>query len=128
MNWKIFKVLAAAIALSPIALMNTAAQDTSTAAQPTGAVHEIQVTASKYKFDPGEIHVKKGETVKLILTATDHDHGIKLDEFHINQKIQKGTPATVEFVADKAGTFSFKCSVFCGIGHGGMKGKLIVEE
>jgi len=128
MNRNILKVLAAAIALSPVALMNTAAQDTSAAAQPTGAVHEIHVTASKYKFDPGEIHVKKGETVKLILTATDHDHGIKLDEFHINQKIQKGTPATVEFVADKAGTFSFKCSVFCGIGHGGMKGKLIVEE
>ena len=36
--------------------------------------------------------------------------------------------ATIEFTADKAGTFPFQCSNFCGFGHGKMKGKLIVEE
>lgn len=116
------------IALSPLALINTAAQNAAGAAQPAPAAHEIHVTVSKYKFDPAEIHVKKGEKVRLILTTTDSVHGIKLDEFHVNQRIEKGAPTTVEFTADKAGTFPFKCSVFCGIGHGGMKGKLVVEE
>jgi cytochrome c oxidase subunit II len=111
-------------ALVLIASPGAFAQNASAPSEP----HEIQVTAKKYDFSPNPIHVKKGEHVKLIITATDHDHGFKLDAFHINQKLKKGVPATIEFTADKAGTFSFKCSVFCGFGHSGMKGTLVVEE
>ena len=91
-------------------------------------VHEIQVTLRKYEFSPGSLRVRKGEQVKLILAAVDHDHGFKLDDFNINQKIPKGTTVVVEFTADKAGTFQFRCSSVCGLGHRGMKGTLVVEE
>jgi len=91
-------------------------------------VHEIQVTLRKYEFSPGSLRVRKGERVKLVMTAADHDHGFKLDDFDINQKIPKGTTVVVEFTADKAGTFQFRCSNVCGIGHRGMKGTLVVEE
>ena len=94
----------------------------------TPQVHEIAVTAKKYEFSPNPIRVAKGEHVRLVITALDHDHGFKLDAFGITQSIKKGTSATVEFTADKAGTFPFRCSVFCGLGHAGMKGTLIVEE
>jgi cytochrome c oxidase subunit 2 len=90
-------------------------------------VHEIQMTAKKYEFDPNVITVKKGEHVKLIITALDHDHGFDLEAYGINQRLKKGEPTTIEFTADKAGTFEFKCSVFCGLGHRKMKGKLVVE-
>jgi len=92
------------------------------------AVHEIQMTAKKYKFDPNVITVKKGEVVRLIITALDRKHGFKLQEFGIDQELLKGAPTTIEFTADKVGTFEFKCSMFCGFGHGKMKGKLVVEE
>jgi cytochrome c oxidase subunit 2 len=92
------------------------------------SVHEIQVTAKKYEFEPNPIVVKKGEHVKLVVTATDHDHGIEIEEFHVDQKLNKGQPTTIEFTPDKAGTFPFKCSVVCGFGHGKMKGKVVVEE
>ncbi len=88
---------------------------------------EIKMTAKKYQFDPSTITVTQGDHVRLIITALDRDHGFKLDEYHINQKLKKGDPTTIEFVADKPGTFSFKCSEFCGLGHPRMKGKLIVE-
>jgi cytochrome c oxidase subunit 2 len=88
---------------------------------------EIKVTAKKYEFDPGQIRVKKGDHVKLILTAVDHDHGFKLDAFQIDQKVKKGQTAAVEFTADKTGTFPFACSKFCGMGHKGMKGEVVVE-
>ncbi len=104
--------------------LNAPAQESTAAALP----HEIQVTAKKYEFTPKEIHVRKGEHVKLVITAADHDHGLKLEEFHVKQKISKGEAVTVEFVADKAGTFPFKCSVVCGFGHHSMKGTLVVEE
>lgn len=92
-----------------------------------GESHEIQMTAKRYEFDPNVITVKKGDHVKLIITALDRDHGFKLDAFGINQKLLKGDPTTIEFTADKAGTFPFQCSEFCGIHHGKMKGKLVVE-
>lgn len=104
------------------------AQDATSNRPAAPNVHEIQVTAKKYEFSPNPIQVKKGEPVRLIITATDHDHGFQLDAFHIKQKLKKGEPTTIEFTPDKAGTFPFKCSVFCGLGHGGMKGKLVVEE
>ena len=91
-------------------------------------VHEIQVTLRKYEFSPGSLRVRKGEQVKLILAAADHDHGFKLDDFNINQKIPKGTTVVVEFTADKAGTFQFRCSSVCGLGHRNMKGTLVVVE
>ena len=74
-------------------------------------VHEIQVTLKKYEFNPGTLRVRRGERVRLILDAADHDHGFKLNEFDVNQKVQKGTTATVEFIADKAGLFNFAVRV-----------------
>jgi cytochrome c oxidase subunit 2 len=101
------------------------AEDTGTSMQ---GVHEIQVTLRKYEFSPGSLRVKKGEQVRLIMTAADHDHGFKLDDFDINQKIPKGTTVVVKFAADKAGTFQFRYSNVCGLGHRNMKGTLVVEE
>jgi cytochrome c oxidase subunit 2 len=90
--------------------------------------HEFTMTANDQAFDPGVITVKKGEKVRLIITATDCDHEFRLAAFDINQVLQKGDPETIEFTAAKTGTFEFKCSVYCGKGHGKMKGKLVVEE
>jgi len=34
----------------------------------------------------------------------------------------------IDFVAVEAGTYEIRCAKLCGMGHGRMKGKLIVEE
>jgi cytochrome c oxidase subunit 2 len=112
----------------PATLPTTIARAADDPETPTQGVHEIQVTLKKYEFSPGSLHVKKGERVKLIMAAVDHDHGFKLDEFGVDEKVRKGTTATVEFTADKSGTFQFRCSSVCGLGHRGMKGILVVEE
>jgi cytochrome c oxidase subunit 2 len=88
---------------------------------------EIRITAKKYEYDPAVITVKQDEHVKMVITAIDHDHGFKIDTFHIDQLLKKGEPTTIEFTADTIGTFPFQCSHFCGLGHKGMKGELIVE-
>ena len=90
--------------------------------------HEFTMTAKNYEFDPSVITVKKGEKVRLFITATDRDHGINIQGYDIDQVLKKGATATIEFTASKAGTFEFKCSVYCGMGHHKMKGKLVVEE
>lgn len=116
-----WKILLAGFALSALPLAVTSQES-------AGQAHEIKVTAQKYEFQPAEIHVKKGEKVRLLLTSSDRDHGIQIKEFNIKEKIKSGETATVEFTPDKAGTFPFECSVFCGIGHKKMKGTLVVEE
>jgi cytochrome c oxidase subunit 2 len=96
-------------------------------AQSTPSTPEIKMTARKYDFAPDTVRVKKGDRVKLVITALDRDHGIMIEAFHIDQKLPKGEPVSVEFVADQAGTFPFQCSQFCGLGHKKMKGTLMVE-
>jgi cytochrome c oxidase subunit 2 len=94
---------------------------------PAQNVNEIKMTAKKYEFNPSVIKVKQGDQVRLQITALDHDHGFKLEAYDIDKLLPKGQTTTVEFTADKAGTFPFHCSHFCGLGHKGMKGQLVVE-
>jgi cytochrome c oxidase subunit II len=94
----------------------------------TAGFHEIPMTAKKYEFSPSSIHAKRGERVKLQITAVDHDHGFKLAAFGIEQELKEGETTTIEVTADKAGTFRVACSHVCGFGHRGMKAELVVEE
>ena len=90
-------------------------------------IKEFTVVAKRYKFDPAEIRVKQGDTVRIILAPQDATHGFMIKEYNINISAKKGETKQVEFLADKTGTFVFRCSVFCGLGHFKMQGKLIVE-
>ncbi|MBI4177107.1 MAG: cupredoxin domain-containing protein [Candidatus Aenigmarchaeota archaeon] len=96
-----------------------------TTTQPS--VKEIQMTASQWKFEPSEITVNQGDTVRLEIKNIDVAHGFSLSEFGISKQLPAGATTTVEFAANKKGTFTFFCSVFCGSGHGGMTGKLVVQ-
>ena len=108
-------------------LFAAAARMTSAQNAKSEAQREFQLTAQKFEFSPQTIKVKRGDHVKLTVTAVDAPHGFKLAAFHVEQKLPKGQAVTVEFTADQAGTFSFQCSHFCGMGHSKMKGQLIVE-
>ncbi len=93
-----------------------------------GGVKEFTMTAKQWEFQPSEITVKKGDTVRLKITSIDVNHGFALPDFNVNARLEPNKEVVVEFTADKAGTFSFFCSVVCGSGHSGMKGTLIVED
>lgn len=85
------------------------------------------VVGSNIAFSVPEIKVKKGDRVKIIFQNTAGTHDWAIDEFDAKTpRIAAGQTATVEFVADKTGTFEYYCSV--GTHRAlGMKGKLIVE-
>ncbi|MBI5728545.1 MAG: cupredoxin domain-containing protein, partial [Candidatus Magasanikbacteria bacterium] len=67
------------------------------------------------------------DTVKIKITSVDVTHGFALRDFNVASTIEAGKTTEVQFVADKTGTFTFFCNVFCGEGHGGMRGTLIVK-
>lgn len=90
-------------------------------------VKTFDVIASQFKFEPATITVAEGDTVRLRLRSADRTHGIGIKAFRVKALIPKvGETVTVEFVADRAGTFDITCSEYCGTGHRAMKGKLIV--
>jgi cytochrome c oxidase subunit 2 len=104
----------------------------------------IQVTAKNFEFDPSVIRVKVGEKVQLKIRSLDRTHGIRIDPFPEGRqpntppglsftygddclKLKKDLTETLEFTAQALGTYAFSCCKKCGKGHGGMKGKIIVE-
>ena len=90
-------------------------------------VKSFTITASQWSFSPNTITVKQGDTVRLRATSLDVAHGILIDEYDINKVVNPNETVTIEFIADKKGTFTFRCSVQCGGGHPTMRGQLIVE-
>jgi len=88
---------------------------------------EFTMTARQWAFEPSEIKVRTGDAVRLKVKSVDVAHGFGLPDFNIDTRLEPGKETTVEFVANKKGTFTFFCSVFCGQGHKDMKGTLVVE-
>ncbi len=86
----------------------------------------IRVDASMYGFSPSEIAVNPGDRVTVELVATDVVHGFSLDGYDFNIMAEPGQTARKTFVADKTGTFRFRCSVPCGNLHPFIIGKLQV--
>lgn len=91
-------------------------------------VRIIEVEAGSFYFKPNMITLKKGEKVKLVLNSVSMMHDYVVDELGIKTEIVKsGDTATVEFTADKVGTFESYCSVGQHRAQGQV-GKLIVTE
>ncbi len=90
--------------------------------------HEtIDMTAEHFHFTPDEVKVKQGTLVTIRVKSIDGTHGFKLAAFGIDERIEENETRTIEFYAAERGEYSFRCSHFCGIGHLGMTGKILVE-
>lgn len=94
---------------------------TASASDSTAGVVEVKVSAKDWEFDQKEIHVKKGDKVRITLAGDGH--GLSLPVYNVNLRAND----SAEFTADQAGQFEFRCSVPCGEGHMEMKGTLIVD-
>jgi cytochrome c oxidase subunit 2 len=105
-----------------------AATDRPAISQDKPEIREIELKAKKYQFTPNKIAVALNETVRFKITAEDAEHGFEIQGVKDScVEIKKGETATVTYTAAKAGTFEFKCCHFCGLGHGRMKGSIVVK-
>jgi len=89
-------------------------------------VHEIQVMASRFTFEPAIIPVVAGESVRLVVRSKEGVHGFAIPKLKIDLHIpDNGEPVTAEFTAPAAGEYELACSEFCGRGHAQMKASLV---
>jgi cytochrome c oxidase subunit II len=89
-------------------------------------VHEMQIVASRYTFEPATIQVMAGEFVRVVVRSKDGTHGFTIPKLKIDLQIpDSGDAVTAEFTAPAAGEYEIACSEFCGRGHGQMKAALV---
>ncbi len=90
-------------------------------------IKQFTIRANKNKFFPKKITVNKGDKVIIKAIAVDRDHSISIKAYNIKKLLPKGDEITIEFVADKEGEFTIRCTKWCGLGHIFMSGKFIVK-
>ncbi len=88
----------------------------------------IKITASKFHFTPDHITLVKGQPVTLQLTSSDRVHGFMIRALKIDTDIKPGKVTEITVMPQTAGTFTAICDHYCGLGHGNMKMKVVVEE
>ncbi len=113
--WVILGLLAFAVAWVPLPLP-----------APAPAERTIRIEAGDFAYSPGVISVNRGDQVTLELVSTDVVHGIYIDGYELELVADPGKTARLSFVADRTGSFRFRCAVTCGALHPFMIGKLKV--
>jgi nitrous-oxide reductase len=105
-------------------------QDTRIKRRP--GVVEVWMSVVRSHFTPDIVQAKVGDRVIVHLTnveqTPDATHGFAVPTKNVMVSLDPGETTTVEFVADKPGSFSFYCTEFCSALHLEMQGWLIVEK
>jgi nitrous-oxide reductase len=92
---------------------------------------DIFMTAKRSHFLPDVIRIKQGDTVSLhitnVETARDATHGFAIPGYNKQVSLDPGEVVTIDFVANRSGSFGFYCTEFCSALHLEMQGWLLVE-
>jgi len=108
------------------AMVGTLAAVTGVRVLAQAAPRVIPIVARKFVFLPSEVALKRGEAVVFEFTSPEVVMGFYAPDLNLRTLIIPGQTARVSYTPDKAGTFPFICDVFCGDGHEGMGGKIVV--
>jgi heme/copper-type cytochrome/quinol oxidase subunit 2 len=115
--WAVWVGLALAVLFLPIPAAATPPAD-----------RTFHIEASRFEYAPNVLTVNPGDRVTIELTATDVVHGLSIDGYNLVTTSDPGQTARLTFVADRQGSFRFRCTVTCGNMHPFMIGKLEVGQ
>lgn len=105
----------------------------------------IRITAQQWAWvftDPGpdgiidtkddvrtvdELHVKVGKVYHFKLDARDVIHSFSVPVFRLKQDAIPGREITGWFKPEMTGTFDIQCAEMCGIGHGIMGARIVIQ-
>jgi cytochrome c oxidase subunit 2 len=74
-----------------------------------------------------ELHVAVNTTYHFELMSRDVVHSFAVPAFRLKQDALPGRTITGWFRPDRVGTYDIQCTQMCGLGHGLMAGRVIVE-
>lgn len=88
---------------------------------------EVRIIALMFAFQPSEIRVPAGRKVTFRITSSDVVHGFQIVGTNGNTMVVPGYVSQFSTTFDSPGEYLIVCNEYCGLGHHGMFGKLIVE-
>lgn len=88
----------------------------------------VTMQALMFAFVPNEIRLPAGVPVTFRLTSSDVVHGFQIVGTNGNTMVVPGYVSQFTLTFGEAGEYLIACNEYCGLGHHGMYGKLIVEE
>jgi len=96
-----------------------------------GSTVEIWSAVIRSHYTPERVEINQGDHVIWHFTSLerqrDATHGFALSGYNINLSLEPGETQTIEFDADKSGTFTFYCTEFCSALHLEMVGYFLVK-
>jgi cytochrome c oxidase subunit 2 len=88
---------------------------------------DITITARDFRFSPERLEVTQDDLVKLTVQSADVTYSITIDEYRLSRRVPAGGATTIEFRADRAGTFTFYSNLTSDARHAQMRGELVVR-
>lgn len=97
----------------------------------------INVTAQQFAWEfyypggevgSGDLHVPVGRQVELKMRSKDVIHDFYVVEFRVKEDVVPGITTNVIFNPDRVGTYQVICAELCGVGHGIMRTRVIVQS
>jgi heme/copper-type cytochrome/quinol oxidase subunit 2 len=88
---------------------------------------EFTLTARDYRFSPNKLEVAQDDLVKVTVRSEDVAYSLTIDEYRLSRRVAAGGATTIEFRADRTGTFAFYSNMTNDSRHTQMRGELIVR-
>lgn len=88
---------------------------------------EFTLVARDYRFSPSRLEVAQDDLVKVTVQSEDVAYSLTIDEYRVSKRVPAGGATTLEFRADRAGTFAFYSNMTSDVRHSQMRGELVVR-
>jgi cytochrome c oxidase subunit 2 len=83
-------------------------------------LYDAYYVGQVFQWNPKEITVPVGSTVRFFVTSVDVVHGFSIPDENVNLEIMPGWVSEVEHTFNRRGDYLLICNQYCGAGHAGM--------
>jgi cytochrome c oxidase subunit 2 len=87
---------------------------------------DVYIPARLYDWGNFIPELEQGANYRLHFATMAMKHAVVIRELKIMKRIKMGKARMIEVTPTQAGDYDVICGEFCGIGHAGMVGKMIV--
>ena len=88
----------------------------------------VEVRSSKRGFRPDTVSLRRGETVRFVLSTADGTHCFAVDGLRVEKRIVPGRETRFDLTPESEGTFPFHCCLETGAAAELERGRIVVAD
>ena len=90
--------------------------------------YELYYVSSAFRYEPAEVEIPKGSTVRVQVATTDVIHGFQITGTNVNFMVEPSLISSYTYTFNNEGEYLVLCNEYCGIGHSYMTSIVKVVE